>query len=120
MNQILIFDGDCGICNKLAAYATSLGFIAIPNSSHEISEYGISFSQTTKRAYLLQEGTGKILGTGHEAIGGVLQSSSKPPARTFGKLLLAGPLRPVWKIGYWIFANFLRKRLKSSQCIVRN
>lgn len=120
LKQILIFDGDCGVCNKFADYATSLGFIAISNSSSRISDYSVDFFETTRRAYLLEEETGRILGAGHEAIGGVLQSSSRFPARTLGKLLLVRKISPVWKIGYWIFANFLRKKIKPSQCGLRN
>ena len=107
---VLIFDGDCGFCTSTSNFIakhSSGPIVAHPWQFIEVTEYGLTQSQTAAKVYLVRDGNAYA---GHEAFAQILILQRNLFLRGVGHALMVPPLSWVARPGYSLVARF-RHRL---------
>lgn len=117
----LLYDGDCGVCSKLAEYArTTLPRPPelIPNQFVDLDEYGVTPEQVARGVQLIVESDhGVRRWSGMDAILRMLQLQPNVGIRYAGFVGMLPGIRHLARGGYRVFANN-RHRLPGSTCQV--
>lgn len=113
---VLLYDGDCSFCTRLARFATRLGvgINVAPLQSFDLDAAGIDALRASREVPFLHL-SGEVE-YGHRAIASALRGAHGPWG-TLGRLLTLGPMNVLSASGYRIVARY-RHRLPggSSHC----
>jgi predicted DCC family thiol-disulfide oxidoreductase YuxK len=91
---VLIYDGDCGFCQRSLGWARRLGATSPAQTAAEtdLAAYGLTADDTLEAAWFVGDG---LAYRGHEAIAMLLRSSRWAPVRWAGAAVGSRALRPV-------------------------
>ena len=113
---MLIFDGDCGFCQRSLGWALRLGITCEHRPSHQVdlAAPGLSEQDGFEAAWYV-DGDRRL--RGHEAIAGALRTSRHAPVRWLGAVVGSRVLRPVAvRVYAWVARNRHRLPGASDAC----
>lgn len=113
---MLIYDGDCGFCQRSLGWALRLGITCEHRPSHQVdlAAHGLSEQDVIEAAWYV-DGDRRL--RGHEAIAGALRTSRHAPVRWLGAVVGSRVLRPVAvRVYAWVARNRHRLPGASDAC----